>query len=70
MSSGGQDGFSFIPRWNEEAAKLESFDQRVRLFVSSTKVEILVWSLTSPGLTQKKTHFDMSVEKQLTDQVL
>ena len=39
MSSGGQDGFSFIPRWNEEAATLESFDQRVKLFVSSTKKE-------------------------------
>ena len=39
MSSGGQDGNSFIPRWNEEAATLESFDQRVKLFVSSTKKE-------------------------------
>ena len=39
MSSGGQDGYSFIPRWNEEAAALESFDQRVKLFVSSTKEE-------------------------------
>ena len=39
MSSGGQDGYSFIPRWNEEAARLESFDQRVKLFVSSTKKE-------------------------------
>ena len=28
-----------IPRWNEEAATLESFDQRVKLFVSSTKEE-------------------------------
>ena len=36
MSSGGQDGYSFIARWNEEAAKLESFDQRLQLFVSST----------------------------------
>ena len=39
MSSGGQDGCFFIPRWNEEAATLESFDQRVKLFVSSTKKE-------------------------------
>ena len=39
MSSGGQDGYSFIPRWNEDAASLESFDQRVKLFVSSTKKE-------------------------------
>ena len=39
MCSGGQDGYSFIPRWNEEAAALESFDQRVKLFVSSTKKE-------------------------------
>ena len=37
MSSGGQDGYSFNPRWNEDAATLESFDQRVKLFVSSTK---------------------------------
>ena len=29
----------FIPRWYEEAATLESFDQRVKLFVSSTKQE-------------------------------
>ena len=33
------DGYSFTPRWNEEAATLESFDQRVKLFVSSTKKE-------------------------------
>ena len=39
MSSGGQDGYSFIPRWNEEAATLESFDQRVKLFVSSARKE-------------------------------
>ena len=39
MSSGGQDSYAFIPRWNEEAATLESFDQRVKLFVSSTKKE-------------------------------
>ena len=39
MSSGGQESYSFIPRWNEEAAALESFDQRVKLFVSSTKEE-------------------------------
>ena len=39
MSSGGEDSYSFIPRWNEEAATLESFDQRVKLFVSSTKKE-------------------------------
>ena len=36
MSSGGQDGYSFIPRWNEEAATL---NQQVKLFVSSTKQE-------------------------------
>ena len=39
MSSGGQECYSFIPRWNEEAAPLESFDQRVKLFVSPTKKE-------------------------------
>ena len=39
MSSGGQDGYSFIPRWNEEAATLEPLDQRVKLFVSFTKKE-------------------------------
>ena len=39
MSSGGQDGHSFIPRRNEEAATQESFDHRVKLFVSSMKKE-------------------------------
>ena len=39
MSSGGQESYSFIPLWNEEAATLESFDQRVKLVVSSTKKE-------------------------------
>ena len=39
MSSGGQESYTFIPRWNEEAATLESCDQRVKLFVSSTKKE-------------------------------
>ena len=39
MSSGGQDGYSFISRGNEEAATLESLNQRVKLFVSSTKKE-------------------------------
>ena len=37
MSSGGQESCSFIPRWNEEPATLESIEQRVKLFVSSTK---------------------------------
>ena len=37
MSSGGQESYSFIPRWNEEVATLEAFEQRVKLFVSSTK---------------------------------
>ena len=39
MSFGGQDVYSFIPGWNEEAGILESFDQRVQLFVSSTEKE-------------------------------
>ena len=39
MFSGGQESFSFIPRWNEEAATMESFDQRVKFFMSSTKEE-------------------------------
>ena len=39
MSSGAQDGYSFVLRWNEEAATPESFDQRVKLFVSPTKKE-------------------------------
>ena len=38
MSSGGQGSYSFILRWNEEAT-LESFEQRVKLFVPSTKEE-------------------------------
>ena len=57
MSSGGQEGHSFLPRWSEEAATLESFDQRVKLFVSSTKKEE-----TYPRLTQRSW-------KQLMDQV-
>ena len=40
MSSGGQDGNSSFPRWNEEAATLEAFEQRVKLFVSLTKREV------------------------------
>ena len=39
MSSGGHDRHSFIPCWKEEAATLEAFEQRVKLFVSSTKKE-------------------------------
>ena len=39
MPSDGQDGYSVIQRWNEEAATLESYDQRVKLFVSCTKKE-------------------------------
>ena len=39
MSSSGQESYSFIPRWKEEAATLEPFDQRVKLYVSSTKKE-------------------------------
>ena len=39
MSSGGQEGNSFITRLNEEAATLESVGQQVKLFVSSTKKE-------------------------------
>ena len=39
MSAGGQDGHSFVPRRNEEAATQESFDHRVKLFVSSMKKE-------------------------------
>ena len=60
MSSGGQDGYSFIPRWNEEAATLESLNQRVKLFVSSTKKErdTCVVLDFSPRLTQRETHFD------------
>ena len=37
MSSGGQE--SYFPCWNEEAATLESFEQRVKLFVNSAKKE-------------------------------
>ena len=37
--SGGQESYCFIPRWNEDAATLESFEQRVTLFVSSPEEE-------------------------------
>ena len=49
MSSGGHESCSFIPRWNEEAATLETFEQQVKLFVSSSKKEgseMHVWSST------------------------
>ena len=39
MSSGGLESYSFTSRWNEEAATLEAFEQRVKLFVSSMKKE-------------------------------
>ena len=60
MFSGGQDGYSFIPRWNEEAVTLEPFDQRVKLFASSTKKEetYLCGPEFSPRSTQRETHFD------------
>ena len=65
MSSGGQDGNSFIPRWNEEAATLESFDQRVKLFVSFTnKRDTCVVLDFSPRLTERETHFDTFVQSQ------
>ena len=57
----------FVPRWNEEAATLESFDQRVKLFVSSTKKEeILVWSSTSPRFDPEGDTFRY-VRDYLTD---
>ena len=59
MSSGGQESYSFFPRWIEEAATLESFDQRVKLF-NKGGGEILVVLDFSPRLTQKETHLDMS----------
>ena len=76
--STGQDGYSFIPRLNEEAATLESFDQRVKLFVSSTKEEERY--LCGPRLLAtfdpEETHVDtfettwlMCSWKQLMDQV-
>ena len=61
MSSGGQDGYSLIPRWNEEAASLESFDQRVKLFrvfYERRKRDTCVVLDFSPRLTQRETHFD------------
>ena len=59
MSSGAQDGYSFTSRWNEEAPTLESFDQRVKLFVSCTKKDER--HLCGPRLLatfDAKTHFD------------
>ena len=63
MSSGGQESYSFIPRWNEEAATLQKFEQRIKLFVSSTKRrrrDTCVVLDFSPRLSQKETHFHMS----------
>ena len=39
MSSGGQESYSFTPRWNAEAATLDSFEQRVNHCVSLTNKE-------------------------------
>ena len=70
MSSGGQESCSFIPRWNEEAATLEAFEQRVKLFVSSKKVkDSCVVHDFSPRSTQKETHFRY-VRDNLTDKQL
>ena len=60
MSSACHDGDFFIPRWNEEAATLESFDQREKLFVSSTKEERYLWG---PRLLSSFRH----VRDDLTD---
>ena len=67
MSSGGQESYSFIPRWSEEAQMLESFEQRVRLFASSTKEEerYLFGPRLLSTFVQKETLFDMS--ETLTD---
>ena len=51
MSSGGHESDLLIPRWIEEAATLEA----LRVFDEEGR-EILVWSSTSPRLTQKQTH--------------
>ena len=77
MCSGGHDGCS--SRWDEEAATLEAIEQRVKLFVSSSKQErdICVVLDFSSRSTKKETQFDMSETsrlihnwKQLMDQVL
>ena len=56
MSSACQNGYFFIPRWNEEAATLESFDQREKLFVSSTKEER---HLCGPRLRPRGRHISL-----------
>ena len=61
-SSCGHEVYPFIPRSNEENATLKSFDQRLKLFVSSTKKDEKYMCgprLLSLRLTQKETHFDM-----------
>ena len=46
MSSGGQDDYSFIPRWNKEAATMESASETLRVFHEEGR-ETHVWSSTS-----------------------
>ena len=48
------DVFWWSRRWNEEAATLESFDQRRR------KRDTCVVLDFSPRVTQRETHFDTS----------
>ena len=57
MSSGGQESYSFTPRWNAEAATLDAFEQRVNHFVSLTKKEERYWCVLDFSPTQKETHF-------------
>ena len=33
------EGFTVVPKWNEEASSLDSFDNRVNLYVLGTKKE-------------------------------
>ena len=67
MSSGGQESNSFIPRWSEEAATLGSFDQRVKLFVSSTKEERYLCGPRLPSTFDPERDTFRYVRDNLTD---
>ena len=56
--------YSFVPRWNEQAATLEEFEQRVKLFVSPTdKEEIRVWPPTFLHVRPRRKHFSVCVRQ-------
>ena len=57
----GGTHFSSVLCWNEESSTVFAFEQRVRLFVSSTKREMSAWPTSDPSLRSVVTLFDTFV---------